>query len=164
MSLYDIQITTIEGEPITLAAYRGRTLVIVNVASECGFTRQYAGLEALYRRHRANGLVVCGFPCNQFGRQEPGDDAQIKRFCAGYGISFPLFSKIEVNGARAHPLYRHLTSARRGLFGQRRILWNFTKFLVSGTGDVVRRYGSRVEPETIERDVKRLLDGSKIPG
>jgi glutathione peroxidase len=159
MSLYDIEVTTIDGEPLTMGMFRGRTLLIVNVASRCGFTPQYAELEALYRRHQSRGFVVCGFPCNQFAHQEPGDEADIKSFCSTrYNVSFPLFSKIDVNGARAHPLYRHLKSAKRGPLGIRAVLWNFTKFLVNKQGEVIRRYGSRVRPQAIEPDLIGMLD------
>ena len=119
MSLYDIPVTTLDGRDTTLAGYRGRVLLIVNVASKCGFTGQYAGLEDLYRRYQDRGLTVLGFPCNQFGRQEPGDEAAIRQFCSvNYGVSFPLFAKVEVNGDHAHPLYQHLKAERPGWFGQ----------------------------------------------
>jgi glutathione peroxidase len=158
VSIYDIQLTTIDGAPSDMGAYRGRLLLVVNVASRCGFTPQYAGLEALYRSHKDKGLVILGFPCNQFGRQEPGDDAQIRRFCADeYGVTFPLFSKINVNGPDTHPLYRYLKSAKKGMLGLERIAWNFTKFLVSREGVVLRRYGSRVKPETIAGDLARWM-------
>jgi glutathione peroxidase len=154
MNIYDIEVATIDGERVKLDRYRGRTLLIVNVASECGFTPQYDGLEALYRRHRDEGLVVLGFPCNQFGGQEPGTDAEISAFCsAHYDVSFPMFAKIEVNGIGAHPLYRFLKSRRRGLFGTSSIKWNFTKFLVDGNGDVIRRYAPRDTPEKIEQEI-----------
>ena len=138
----------------TLGDYRGKTLLIVNLASRCGFTPQYAGLEALYRKYRDEGLVVLGFPCNQFGVQEPNTEAAILEFCtSSYAVTFPLFAKIDVNGRAAHPLYRLLTRARRGLLGTARIKWNFTKFLVSASGDVERRYAPSAKPEAIERDV-----------
>jgi glutathione peroxidase len=153
MGLYEIPVTTIDGETTTLEPYRGRTLLIVNVASRCGFTPQYKGLEALYRRHH-DRLVVLGFPCNQFGRQEPGSGEQIRQFCNDYyGVTFPLFAKIEVNGPGAHPLYRHLKAAKRGFLGREAIAWNFTKFLVSEAGDVLKRFGSRVTPERIEQEL-----------
>ncbi len=156
-SIYDIEVTTIDGARITLSAYEGRTLLIVNVASRCGYTRQYAGLEAMYRRHKDKGFVVLGFPCNQFGHQEPGTDADIKQFCStNYDVTFPMFSKIDVNGRDAHPLYRFLTSQKRGMLWRRAILWNFNKFLISSHGEVVRRYGARDAPETIERDLAGL--------
>jgi glutathione peroxidase len=154
MSLYEIQLTTIDGKALTLDAYRGRTLLIVNVASRCGFTPQYAGLEGLYRRYKGQGLTVLGFPCNQFGHQEPEDEQAIKRFCdTNYGVTFPLFSKVDVNGPYTHPLFRHLKAAKKGFLGRQAIAWNFTKFLVSRQGDVLKRYGSRVTPETIEKDL-----------
>jgi glutathione peroxidase len=159
MSLYDIPLTTIDGKALTLGAYRGQTLLIVNVASRCGYTPQYAGLEALYRRFKNKGFTVLGFPCNQFGRQEPGGEAEIKRFCAdNYDTTFPLFSKIDVNGPNAHPLFQYLKSAKKGFLGRQDISWNFTKFLVNKDGGVLRRYGSRDTPETIEKDLIQLLE------
>jgi glutathione peroxidase len=156
--LYDIPVTTIDGAETTLERYRGKALLIVNVASRCGFTPQYKGLEALYRKYKDSGFVVLGFPCNQFGRQEPGSEADIRGFCDEYySVTFPLFAKIDVNGRNAHPLYRHLKSARKGLLGRRTIAWNFTKFLVGKNGDVLRRYGSRRKPEEIEKDVAALV-------
>lgn len=154
MTIYDIEVVTNDGRPQTLEVYRGKVLLIVNVASRCGFTPQYAGLETLYRKYRARDLVILGFPCDQFGHQEPGTDEQIRRFCVDtYGVTFPIFRKIEVNGARTHPLYRLLKARRKGLFGSTRIKWNFTKFLVSANGEVLRRYGSRATPARIERDL-----------
>jgi glutathione peroxidase len=155
--LYDLSVTTIDGQTRPMAEYRGRVLLIVNVASRCGFTPQYAGLESLYRRYRDRGFVVLGFPCNQFGGQEPGTEAEIERFCASYDVTFPLFAKIEVNGARTHPLYQFLKAARRGVLGTSSIKWNFTKFLVSPTGDVVRRYAPSARPEQLDADVEALL-------
>lgn len=155
MSLYDIPLTTIDGQTITLDAFRGKILLIVNVASRCGFTPQYKDLEALYRNHRHH-LVVLGFPCNQFGGQEPGSESQIREFCSEhYNVTFPLFAKIDVNGPHAHPLYRYLKSAKKGFLGREAIAWNFTKFLVGKNGEVLKRYGSRVAPEAIERDLER---------
>ena len=157
MSVYSIPLMTIDGETTTLGAYRGKALLIVNVASRCGYTSQYAGLEALYRR-RKDHLVVLGFPCNQFGRQEPGSEAQIQKFCSEhYGLTFPLFAKIDVNGPNAHPLYRYLKAAKKSLFGRETIMWNFTKFLVGRDGEVLRRYGSRRKPEDIEKDLDALV-------
>jgi glutathione peroxidase len=157
-SLYDIDVTTISGDTQSLGAYRGKTLLVVNVASECGFTPQYAGLEALFRKYKDRGLVVLGFPCNQFGRQEPGTEAEIQRFCSSsYDVTFPLFAKIDVNGPATHPLYEHLKSSRPGLLGTEAIKWNFTKFLVNAQGDVVARYAPSDTPEKIERDVAKLL-------
>ena len=159
MSLYDIPVTTVDGREQTLDAYRGRVLLIVNVASRCGHTPQYAGLEALHRRYADAGLAVLGFPCDQFGHQEPGDEAEIARFCSRtYDVTFPMFAKIDVKGAGAHPLYRWLTRARPGVLGSRRIKWNFTKFLVDRAGTVVRRYAPGAAPEAIEPDVVRLLE------
>jgi glutathione peroxidase len=156
--MYDIEVTTIDGEPVALAAYKGKTLLIVNVASRCGYTPQYAGLEALYRRHKDKGFVVLGFPCDQFGHQEPGTEEEIKQFCSSdYNVTFPMFAKIDVNGPRAHPLYRYLTSKKKGLFWQSAIPWNFSKFLINDQGDVVRRYSARDTPDSIENDVVNLL-------
>jgi glutathione peroxidase len=154
MDLYNIPVRTIVGDTTTLDRYRGRALLIVNVASHCGFTPQYEGLEALYRRHKDKGFVVLGFPCNQFGLQEPGSEAEIRGFCdRHYSVTFPLFAKIDVNGPNAHPLYRYLKSAKKGLLGRETITWNFTKFLVGKNGTVLRRYGPRRKPESIDKDV-----------
>ena len=159
MSIYDLEVRTIDGGTQRLEAYRGQALLIVNVASRCGFTPQYAGLEALHRRFRDRGFAVLGFPCNQFGAQEPGSEAEIQQFCTRtYDVTFPLFAKIDVTGGTAHPLYRHLTAARRGLLGSRRIKWNFTKFLVAPDGAVLKRYGPRATPAAIEADVAKVLD------
>lgn len=156
--LYDISLMTIDGQTVTLDRFRGKTLLIVNVASQCGFTPQYKGLEALYRKYRDKGLVVLGFPCNQFGRQEPGSEADIHTFCdEHFGVTFPMFAKIEVNGPNAHPLYRYLKSKKRGFLGRQAIAWNFTKFLVNPSGEVVARYGPRRTPEAIEKDVASLV-------
>jgi glutathione peroxidase len=152
--VYGFTVETIEGRPCPLETYRGRVLLIVNVASRCGFTPQYAGLERLYRAHRDRGFVVLAFPCNRFGGQEPGSGPEIVRFCEQeYGVTFPVFAKVDVNGARADPLFRYLTSRTRGWLG-RRIAWNFTKFLVDRQGRVVRRYGPSVTPERLEEDVR----------
>jgi glutathione peroxidase len=154
VGLYDIEVKRIDGTVETMAAYRGRVLLVVNVASECGFTPQYAGLEALHRKYRKRGLRVLGFPCDQFGHQEPGSDADIVRFCSeNYQVTFPMFSKIEVNGSNTHPLYRVLKEARPGVLGTEAIKWNFTKFLIDRSGEVVRRYASADAPESIEKDV-----------
>jgi glutathione peroxidase len=156
--LYDFEVATIDGTRQRLDAYRGRVLLVVNVASRCGFTPQYAGLEALYRKYRDRGFEVLGFPCDQFGEQEPGDETEIKQFCRlKYDVTFPMFAKTEVNGAGAAPLYRFLTSERRGLLWTKRIKWNFTKFLVDREGSVVRRFGPMVKPERIESQVTRLI-------
>lgn len=157
-SIYDFEVTTIEGQPQRLELYRGQVLLIVNVASQCGFTGQYAGLEQLYRRHHAQGFSVLGFPCDQFGHQEPGNEAEIAQFCSlKYDVTFPMFVKIDVNGSTSHPLYRFLRSARRGLLGTQAIKWNFTKFLVDRAGRVVDRYSALTAPERIERDLLALL-------
>jgi glutathione peroxidase len=158
MDLYDIPVTTIDGRPTTLAPYRGRTLLIVNVASKCGYTPQYKGLEELHRRYRDKGLTVLGFPCDQFGHQEPGTEEDIQRFCAEqYDVTFPMFAKIDVNGPDAHPLYALLKSAARGIAGTTSIKWNFTKFLVGPDGTIVKRYASRATPQAIERDIAHML-------
>lgn len=158
-SLYDVEVTSIDGTVETLAKYRGTVLLIVNVASQCGFTPQYEGLEALYRKYRERGFAVLGFPCNQFGHQEPGTEAQIAKFCADrYDVTFPMFAKIEVNGEGTHPLYRLLKAERRGILGTEAIKWNFTKFLVSRDGAVVARYASADTPESLDRDVAAQLE------
>jgi len=157
-SLYDLSVRTISGETQPLDAYRGKTLLIVNVASQCGFTPQYSGLEALYRKYKGQGLVVLGFPCNQFGRQEPGSEADIQQFCSTtYDVTFPMFAKVDVNGSATHPLYELLKSARPGLLGTEAIKWNFTKFLVNGRGDVVARFAPSDTPEKIEQAVAAAL-------
>ncbi len=164
MSIYEFEARAIDGTSVSLDRYRGKVLLIVNVASECGFTPQYAGLEALYRRHRARGLVVLGFPCNQFGHQEPGDEEEIRQFCTTrYDVTFPLFAKIEVNGPGAHPLYRYLKQRQPGLLGSEAIKWNFTKFLVGRDGTVLRRYAPTDTPEVIERDLIPLLGSRDSP-
>ena len=158
MDLYDIPVKTIDGDTTTLDQYRGKALLIVNVASRCGFTPQYKGLEALYRKYKDKGFVVLGFPCNQFGRQEPGSETEIRKFCdEHFGVTFPMFAKIDVNGPNAHPLYRHLKSKKRGFLGRQAIAWNFTKFLISPAGEIVARYGSRRKPDAIEKDVAALV-------
>ncbi|HMU55705.1 MAG TPA: glutathione peroxidase [Nitrospira sp.] len=158
MSFYDIDLVTIDGKPQKMAVYRGKTLLIVNVASECGFTPQYAGLQALYDKFKARGFVVLGFPCNQFGHQEPGGEAEIGQFCSrNYGVTFPMFAKIDVNGANAHPLYRYLKSEKPGILGTEAIKWNFTKFLVDPNGTVLKRYAPGDKPEAIEADVAAKL-------
>ena len=158
-ALYDIDVKTIGGDVQPLGTYRGRTLLIVNVASRCGFTPQYAGLENLYRKYKDQGLVVLGFPCNQFGSQEPGDEAEIEKFCSTtYDVTFPLFAKIDVNGAATHPLYALLKSARPGVLGTESIKWNFTKFLVDAQGNVRARYAPSDTPEKIDAEVAALLE------
>ena len=157
-TLYDIEVTTIDGEVQPLSRYAGKTLLIVNVASQCGFTPQYAGLEALHREYGERGLVVMGFPCDQFGHQEPGDEAEIKQFCSlTYDVTFPLFAKVEVNGSGAHPLYRYLKEAKPGIFGSEAIKWNFTKFLVDPQGEVVGRYASTDSPAGLATEIEKHL-------
>ena len=159
MTVYDIPVHTLEGEPTSLDRYRGQVLLIVNVASRCGFTPQYAGLEALHRRHGKRGFSVLGFPCNQFAHQEPGDAAEIRDFCTGaYDVTFPLFAKIDVNGRHAHPLYTYLKKSKPGLLGTRAIKWNFTKFLIGRDGSVLKRYAPRVTPESLEPQLKLALE------
>ena len=156
--LHEFSATTLDGAERSLADYRGQLVLIVNVASRCGFTPQYTGLEALYREFRERGLVVLGFPCDQFGHQEPGDADEIRTFCStNYDVTFPMFAKIEINGANAHPLYRFLKSAAPGVLGSEAIKWNFTKFLVDRDGRVVRRYAPTDTPEAIRADIERLL-------
>jgi glutathione peroxidase len=157
-SLYDIPVTAIDGTPTTLAPYRGKVLLVVNVASKCGFTPQYKGLEELYQAYKDRGLVVLGFPCNQFMWQEPGDGEEIRSFCSlKYNVTFPMFAKVNVNGSDAHPLYKRLKSAARGLLWSRAVKWNFTKFLVDREGNVVRRYATVTKPEKLARYVEKLL-------
>ena len=157
-SLYELQAKTIDGADHALADLEGKTLLVVNVASKCGFTPQYAGLEALYRRYKDKDFVVLGFPCDQFGHQEPGDEQEIKRFCSlKYDVSFPLFAKIDVNGTNTTPLYQYLKKQAPGLFGTEAIKWNFTKFLIDKHGKVVKRYAPTDTPEAIERDIAKIL-------
>jgi glutathione peroxidase len=159
MNLYECIVTTIAGQIQTMENYRGQVLLIVNVASKCGFTGQYAGLEALYRRYRDKGFTILGFPCDQFGHQEPGSESEIQKFCSlTYDVTFPLFAKIEVNGSEAHPLYTYLKKAQPGLFGSEAIKWNFTKFLVNRDGQVLKRYAPSDTPEKIENDLKKMLE------
>ena len=158
MSLYDIPVTALDGSTQTLEQYRGQVLLIVNVASKCSFTPQYAGLEELYRTYMDRGLVVLGFPSNQFMKQEPGSSEEIQQFCSRkYDVTFPVFAKIDVNGAAAHPLYMRLKSAARGTLGTESIKWNFTKFLVDRKGNVVKRYSFFTKPKSIAADVEKYL-------
>jgi glutathione peroxidase len=162
VDLYQIPVTRIDGTAGTLAPYRGQVLLIVNVASLCMFTPQYVALELLYRRHHKAGFSVLAFPCNQFAGQEPGSDSEVLEFCLReYEITFPLFSKIEVNGRQAHPLYQHLKESRRGLLGSRAIKWNFTKFLVARDGKVLNRYAPDISPGDIEPDIVRALEATR---
>jgi glutathione peroxidase len=154
----DIPLETIDGQPATLGDFAGQALLIVNVASQCGFTPQYAGLEALHRRFRGRGFAVLGFPCDQFGHQEPGGEAQIRAFCTDkYDVTFPMFAKIEVNGANAHPLFKALKQEAPGLFGTQAIKWNFTKFLIDRSRRVVRRYAPSDKPEKLTGDIEAVL-------
>jgi len=158
MQLYDIPVTTLEGQPGSLAPWRGQVLLIVNVASRCGFTPQYTGLEQLYRRFQDRGFTVLGFPCNQFGEQEPGNEEEIRKFCSlTYDVTFPLFAKVDVNGPGAHPLYQHLRREKPGLLGTTAIKWNFTKFLVGRDGRVLHRYAPNDTPEEIAKDIEAAL-------
>jgi len=157
-TVYDFDANLLEGTPQKLEAYRGKVLLIVNVASKCGFTPQYEGLEALYRANEARGFEVLGFPCNQFGHQEPGDADAIRNFCSTkYDVTFPLFAKIDVNGPDAHPLYKFMKHAAPGMLGSEAIKWNFTKFLIDREGNVVRRYASADKPEKIGKHLAELL-------
>jgi glutathione peroxidase len=158
VDLYAIDVTSIDGTTRTLAEYRGQVLLVVNVASQCGFTPQYAGLESLYREFKDRGFSVLGFPCNQFGSQEPGSNDEIAAFCrTSYDVSFPMFARIDVNGPAAHPLFRLLKTSRKGLLGTEAIKWNFTKFLVDRDGQVVRRYAPTDTPQSIRSDVAKLV-------
>jgi glutathione peroxidase len=157
-TVHDFSARTIDGREQSLRDFKGKVLLLVNVASKCGFTPQYTGLEALQRKLGGQGFAVLGFPCDQFGHQEPGDEAEIAKFCSlTYDVSFPLFAKIEVNGAGAHPLYRHLKSEAKGLLGTEGIKWNFTKFLVDRDGKVIRRYAPNDTPASLEKDIAALL-------
>ena len=157
-SVYDFSATGLDGAEQTLEQYRGKALLIVNTASKCGFTGQYAGLESLHRQYTDKPFEVLGFPCNQFGAQEPGKAAEIASFCsATYGVDFSMFDKVEVNGPKRHPLYAWLTSEKKGFLGTRDIKWNFTKFLIDREGQVVARYAPQVEPEAIKADIEKLI-------
>jgi len=162
VSLYTINVTAIDGSTQPLDAYRGRALLIVNVASQCGFTPQYAGLESLYREFKDRGFTVLAFPCNQFGSQEPGSNTEIADFCSEkYDVTFPMFAKVDVNGPAAHPLFRLLKTSRKGLLGSESIKWNFTKFLVDRQGHVVRRYAPLETPDSIRKDVAALIEAAQ---
>jgi glutathione peroxidase len=157
-TLYDFTVDDIEGRQVALDRYKGKVLLVVNTASKCGFTPQYQGLEALYRKYREQGLEVLGFPCNQFGAQEPGNEQEIATFCeTNYNVTFPMFRKIDVNGNATAPLYRYLKHEKPGLLGTEAIKWNFTKFLVGRDGEVVARYAPNDTPESIEPDVAKAL-------
>jgi glutathione peroxidase len=156
--ILDIPVTAADGSPADLSAYRGKVLLVVNVASKCGFTPQYEGLEALHRRYADKGFEVLGFPCNQFGAQEPGNAEEIANFCSlTYDVTFPLLGKIDVNGPQAAPIYQHLKKEAPGVLGSEAIKWNFTKFLVDRSGKVVKRYAPQTKPEDIARDIEGLF-------
>jgi len=157
-NIYDFKVNTIEGKETTLELYKGKVMLIVNVASKCGYTSQYDGLEALYKKYKEKGLVVLGFPCNQFGSQEPGSEAEIQNFCrVNFGVTFPMFAKINVNGDQTHPLYRYLKSQQPGILGSESIKWNFTKFLVDKEGIVQDRFGSSTKPKSLEERIEKSL-------
>ena len=154
---YNLKATSIEGEEIWMHNYSGKVIIVVNTASECGFTPQFEGLEKLYQKYKDRGLVILGFPCNQFGKQDPGNDQEIQAFCQrNYGVTFQMFSKIDVNGENTHPIYRYLKANKGGFLGKK-IKWNFTKFLIDRNGQVVGRFGSSVKPSSLEKDVLELL-------
>jgi glutathione peroxidase len=157
-SVYDFTARDIDGKERSLGEYRGKVLLIVNTASQCGFTYQYKGLEALHRKYADKGVEVLGFPCNQFGQQEPGDANEIKNFCSlNYDVTFPLFAKIDVNGPDAHPLYEHLTKQKGGGLMGRKIKWNFTKFLIGRDGEVIARFPPTAKPEALDKEIARAL-------
>ena len=158
-SLYDFTVDDIHGKPVKLDRYKGKVVLIVNTASKCGYTPQYQGLEALYEKYKGKGLEVLGFPCNQFGAQEPGGADEIASFCElNYGVKFPLFAKVDVNGDKAAPVYQYLKAAKPGLLGIEAIKWNFTKFLIDRHGNVVRRYAPQDKPESLEKDLQPHLE------
>jgi len=157
-TIYDFKVKTITNKEITLNEYKDKVLLIVNVASKCGYTPQYSGLEALYKKYKERGFVVLGFPCNQFASQEPDSEAKIENFCrVNFGVTFPMFAKIDVNGDRAHPLYNYLKSEQTGLLGTQAIKWNFTKFLVDKQGNIIKRFGSSTKPIELEGEIEKLL-------
>ena len=157
-TVYDFEARQIDGKDISLSAFRGKVMLIVNTASACGFTPQFGGLEELHKSYGGKGLAVVGFPCNQFGAQDPGNDAEISAFCQlNYGVSFPMMSKVDVNGPAAHPLYKWLTAEAPGLLGSKAIKWNFTKFLVSKDGQVIKRYAPLDKPADMAKDIETAL-------
>jgi glutathione peroxidase len=157
-SVYDAKATTLEGKEVSLKDFKGKVLLIVNTASKCGFTPQYRDLEDVYKSYRDKGLVVLGFPCNQFGSQEPGTESEIGAFCEkNYGVSFPMFAKVDVNGNSAHPVYKFLKPRAKGILGSENIKWNFTKFLVDRSGQVVDRYAPTTSPKKLTSDIEKLL-------
>jgi glutathione peroxidase len=156
--LYNFKVKNINGEDVSLEDFKGKVLLIVNTASKCGFTPQYKGLEEMYKKHKDQGFEVLGFPCNQFGKQEPGDEEEIKTFCSlTYDVSFPMFAKIDVNGSDASPLYEHLKAEAPGMLGSKAVKWNFTKFLVDKKGNVLKRFAPKDTPEKIEKEIENLL-------
>jgi glutathione peroxidase len=158
MSIYDYQATSITGKEVNLRDYQDKVLLIVNTASKCGFTPQFEGLEILHEELACQGLMILGFPCNQFGGQDPGEDGEIEEFCQlNYGVSFPMFSKVDVNGNDTHPLFKYLKKEAKGLLGTEKIKWNFTKFLIGRDGQVVKRYGSADKPKNIKADILALI-------
>lgn len=157
-TIYDFKVKDIEGKEVSMEQFKGKTLLIVNVASKCGFTPQYKDLELVYRENKDNGVVVLGFPCNQFGAQEPGDENEIKNFCSlNYDVTFPLFAKVDVNGSEAHPIYEFLKNSLPGILGTKAIKWNFTKFLVNKEGIPVARFAPNDKPADIEKEIKKIL-------
>jgi glutathione peroxidase len=157
-NIYDFKAKTIEGKEISLSKYKGKVVLIVNTASKCGFTPQYADLQNLYKKYSGKGLIILGFPCNQFSEQEPGDSKNIASFCQkNYGVDFPIFEKINVNGWNAHPLYKYLTKEAPGILGSKAIKWNFTKFLVDRQGRLIKRYAPATSPKDIAPDIEKLL-------
>ncbi|HQR12006.1 MAG TPA: glutathione peroxidase [Casimicrobiaceae bacterium] len=157
-SIYDFSVTDIHGKQVKLDKYKDRVMLVVNTASNCGFTPQYKGLEALYEKYHGKGLEILGFPCNQFGAQEPGDEKEIAKFCeVNYGVTFPMFAKVDVNGKNEAPVYKYLKSARPGLLGSEAIKWNFTKFLIDRKGNVIARYAPKDTPESLARDIEKAL-------
>jgi glutathione peroxidase len=156
--IYSFDVKNIDGKQTSLSQYKGKSMLIVNVASQCGFTSQYAGLEALYNKYHDKGFEILGFPCNQFGSQEPGDEAEIKNFCElNYHVTFPLFAKIDVNGDDTHPLYKYLKSEEKGIFGTEAIKWNFTKFLIDREGKILKRFAPQTKPEDLDSEVEAAL-------
>lgn len=157
-TVFDFELTRLDGAPMQLDAYRGKVMLLVNTASKCGFTPQYAGLQALHERFAARGFSVIGFPCNQFGAQEPGDADEIASFCSSnYGVTFPLSARIDVNGPKADPLFAYLSSAAPGILGTEAIKWNFTKFLINRDGNIVARFAPATKPEDLAEEIEKLL-------
>jgi glutathione peroxidase len=158
MAIYDIQVKTIDGKDQMLSDFRGKTLLVVNTASRCMFTNQYDGLEKLYEKFRDRGLVVLGFPCNQFGKQEPGDEAEVKSFCElSYQVKFPMYAKVDVNGNQAHALFQYLKKQEKGFLGTEAIKWNFTKFLIDKKGEVIKRFAPTTQPKDLEDQILKIL-------